>query len=61
MLLKLRIFFFFCLLIAFCFTSGFIDDVIEPRCTRRLICQDLDKLANKQQKNPSKKHGNIPL
>lgn len=40
---------------------GFVDDVIEPRCTRRLICQDLDKLANKQQSNPAKKHGNIPL
>ncbi|XP_064092379.1 propionyl-CoA carboxylase beta chain, mitochondrial-like [Macrobrachium nipponense] len=40
---------------------GFVDDIIEPRVTRRRICQDLDKLANKKLSNPWKKHANIPL
>uniref|UniRef100_A0AC34RN87 Propionyl-CoA carboxylase beta chain, mitochondrial n=1 Tax=Panagrolaimus sp. JU765 TaxID=591449 RepID=A0AC34RN87_9BILA len=40
---------------------GFIDDIIEPRTTRRRICQDLNLLEGKQLKNPKKKHGNIPL
>lgn len=45
----------------FCFISGFVDDIIEPRTTRRRICQDLDKLASKKLSNPPKKHANIPL
>jgi len=40
---------------------GFIDDIIEPRTTRRRICQDLELLESKKLKNPKKKHGNIPL
>ncbi|KAK7080375.1 hypothetical protein SK128_028404 [Halocaridina rubra] len=40
---------------------GFVDDIIEPRETRRRICQDLDKLATKKLSNPWKKHANIPL
>ncbi|XP_068211556.1 propionyl-CoA carboxylase beta chain, mitochondrial-like [Palaemon carinicauda] len=40
---------------------GFVDDIIEPRVTRRRICQDLDKLATKKLSNPWKKHANIPL
>ncbi|MCL4135602.1 UNVERIFIED_CONTAM: hypothetical protein GTU68_005606 [Idotea baltica] len=40
---------------------GFVDDIIEPRSTRRRICQDLDKLSSKQLSNPPKKHANIPL
>jgi len=40
---------------------GFVDDIIEPRTTRRRICQDLDKLATKKLTNPWKKHANIPL
>ncbi|XP_050722736.1 propionyl-CoA carboxylase beta chain, mitochondrial-like [Eriocheir sinensis] len=40
---------------------GFVDDIIEPRTTRRRICQDLDKLATKKLTNPPKKHANIPL
>lgn len=40
---------------------GYIDDIIEPRTTRRRICLDLELLANKKQTNPWKKHGNIPL
>jgi len=40
---------------------GYVDDIIEPRTTRRRICQDLELLATKKQTNPWKKHGNIPL
>lgn len=40
---------------------GFVDDIIEPRETRRRICQDLENLADKKLTNPWKKHGNIPL
>lgn len=41
--------------------KGFVDDIIEPRVTRRRICQDLSVLASKKMTNPWKKHGNIPL
>lgn len=40
---------------------GFIDDLIVPRTTRRIICEDLEILRNKKKSNPPKKHGNIPL
>lgn len=40
---------------------GFVDDIIEPRTTRRRLCRDMELLKNKQLKNPTKKHGNIPL
>ncbi|XP_020906091.1 propionyl-CoA carboxylase beta chain, mitochondrial [Exaiptasia diaphana] len=42
-------------------TRGFVDDIIEPRMTRRRICEDLEVLATKKRENPWKKHGNIPL
>jgi propionyl-CoA carboxylase beta chain len=40
---------------------GFIDEVILPRTTRRKIISALDACSNKRDKNPPKKHGNIPL
>ena len=40
---------------------GFIDAVIEPRHTRRRIIAGLDMTRTKRDKNPPKKHGNIPL
>jgi len=40
---------------------GFIDEVIEPRQTRRKIIAGLDMTRAKRDKNPPKKHGNIPL
>ncbi|HWX25276.1 MAG TPA: acyl-CoA carboxylase subunit beta [Vicinamibacteria bacterium] len=40
---------------------GFIDAVIEPRHTRRKIIAGLDMTRTKRDKNPPKKHGNIPL
>ncbi len=40
---------------------GYVDAVIQPRETRRRLIQALEMLANKRDKNPPKKHGNIPL
>lgn len=40
---------------------GFIDDVIFPRETKIKIVQAFELLKNKVDKNPKKKHGNIPL
>ena len=40
---------------------GFIDEVIEPRHTRRKIIAGLEMTRTKRDKNPPKKHGNIPL
>ncbi len=40
---------------------GYIDEVIEPRFTRKRIVQALRMLENKVDSNPAKKHGNIPL
>jgi propionyl-CoA carboxylase beta chain len=40
---------------------GFIDEVIRPRTTRRRLIQALANLETKRDRNPPKKHGNIPL
>ncbi len=40
---------------------GYIDDVIEPRETRRRLIAALRSLASKRDTNPRRKHGNIPL
>jgi len=40
---------------------GFLDEVIEPRSTRRKLIQGLALLASKRDLNPPRKHGNIPL
>lgn len=40
---------------------GFLDDVIDPRQTRKKIIRSLEMLENKADRNPAKKHGNIPL
>ncbi len=40
---------------------GYVDDVIDPRDTRRRLIEGLRMLANKRDANPPKKHGNIPL
>jgi propionyl-CoA carboxylase beta chain len=40
---------------------GFVDEVIHPRETRRKLIAALKNLDNKRDKNPPKKHGNIPL
>ena len=41
--------------------NGFIDEVIEPKYTRRKLITALRMLNTKRDSNPPKKHGNIPL
>ena len=40
---------------------GYIDEIIMPADTRPRLIQALTMLQNKREKNPPKKHGNIPL
>ena len=40
---------------------GYVDDIILPHRTRFRIIKALIMLENKQDSNPPKKHGNIPL
>ena len=40
---------------------GFIDDVIDPAETRRIIAKSLDILRGKREELPKRKHGNVPL
>jgi len=40
---------------------GYVDEVIMPRDTRPRVIAALKALENKVDKNPPKKHGNIPL
>jgi propionyl-CoA carboxylase beta chain len=42
-------------------SRGFVDEVIRPRETRRKLVMALRNLESKRDKNPPKKHGNIPL
>ncbi|HEY3128825.1 MAG TPA: acyl-CoA carboxylase subunit beta [Acidobacteriota bacterium] len=40
---------------------GYIDEVIHPHQTRPKLIRALEMAANKRDKNPPRKHGNIPL
>ena len=40
---------------------GFVDAVIRPEDTRRILIEAYATLENKRDQNPPKKHGNIPL
>jgi propionyl-CoA carboxylase beta chain len=40
---------------------GFIDEIVRPRDTRRRLASALAALQTKRDRNPPKKHGNIPL
>jgi propionyl-CoA carboxylase beta chain len=40
---------------------GFIDEVIQPRSTRKRVCRAFAALRRKEKKMPWKKHDNIPL
>jgi propionyl-CoA carboxylase beta chain len=40
---------------------GYVDEIIEPRDTRRRLIQSLEILHTKRDQNPPRKHGNIPL
>lgn len=42
-------------------SKGFIDDVVEPKETRRLLHSALVANKNKRKSLPKRKHGNIPL
>jgi len=40
---------------------GYVDDVIDPRDTRRVLIRSLAMLRTKREQTPSRKHGNVPL
>ena len=40
---------------------GYVDEVLLPRETRGRLIDAFDSLAGKRDRNPPKKHGNIPL
>jgi propionyl-CoA carboxylase beta subunit len=42
-------------------SRGFIDEIIRPRQSRRKLISALRNLEGKRERNPPKKHGNIPL
>ncbi len=40
---------------------GYIDEIIRPRTTRARLVEAFDSLEGKRDRNPPRKHGNIPL
>jgi acetyl-CoA carboxylase carboxyltransferase component len=40
---------------------GYVDDVIDPAETRRILARSLDLLRSKREELPKRKHGNVPL
>ena len=40
---------------------GYVDDVIDPRDTRRVLVRSLEMLRTKKESLPQRKHGNVPL
>jgi propionyl-CoA carboxylase beta chain len=40
---------------------GYIDDVIDPRDSRRVLIKSFDVLRTKKEQLPARKHGNMPL
>jgi acetyl-CoA carboxylase carboxyltransferase component len=40
---------------------GYVDDVIDPADTRRLLASSLEMLSTKREDLPKRKHGNMPL
>jgi propionyl-CoA carboxylase beta chain len=40
---------------------GYVDEVIEPRQTRRFLIDALETALTKREPRPQRKHGNIPL
>ena len=40
---------------------GYVDDVIDPAETRRVLVRSLRLLASKREELPERKHGNVPL
>jgi acetyl-CoA carboxylase carboxyltransferase component len=40
---------------------GYVDDVISPADTRKVLARSLAMLASKREELPHRKHGNVPL
>ena len=40
---------------------GYVDDIVEPSRTRERLIRALEVLRTKRDRNPPRKHGNIPL
>ena len=40
---------------------GYVDDVIQPRTTRRVLADALGASLTKRVERPKRRHGNIPL
>jgi acetyl-CoA carboxylase carboxyltransferase component len=40
---------------------GYVDDVIDPRDTRKVLVESLEMLRSKKEQLPQRKHGNVPL
>ena len=40
---------------------GYVDDVIDPAETRRVLVKSLEMLSTKREELPKRKHGNMPL
>jgi acetyl-CoA carboxylase carboxyltransferase component len=40
---------------------GYVDDVIDPAQTRKVLSRSLDLLRSKREELPKRKHGNVPL
>ncbi|MGH9153359.1 MAG: acyl-CoA carboxylase subunit beta [Acidimicrobiales bacterium] len=40
---------------------GYVDDVIDPADTRRVLVRSLAMLRTKREEHPRRKHGNVPL
>ena len=40
---------------------GYVDDVIDPAETRRVLVRSLDLLRSKREELPKRKHANVPL
>jgi acetyl-CoA carboxylase carboxyltransferase component len=40
---------------------GYVDDVIDPADTRKILARSLDLLRTKREELPRRKHGNVPL
>ena len=40
---------------------GYIDDVIDPADTRKVVANAFRMLESKQERIPERKHGNVPL
>jgi propionyl-CoA carboxylase beta chain len=42
-------------------SRGYVDDIIDPRDTRPRLIDALETMRAKRDRNPPRKHGNIPL